>query len=153
MLDSTDMELVHHHEVILDKSKPLSQPILKFIICRVLNYIFFLALFEYQTCNQTLGLSFNTTSFKGTFRNTLGQNWEYVYNNFQNLFNSALYYNWLHRYVSLAINRDFPGGSESKESSHNAGDPDSIPGLGRSPGEENGYLLQYSCLENYMDRG
>lgn len=74
MLDSTDMELVHHHEVILDKSKPLSQPILKFIICRVLNYIFFLALFEYQTCNQTLGLSFNTTSFKGTFRNTLGQN-------------------------------------------------------------------------------
>ena len=35
---------------------------------------FFLALFEYQTCNQTSGLSFNTTSFKGTFPNTLGQN-------------------------------------------------------------------------------
>ena len=31
--------------------------------------------------------------------------------------------------------------------------PDSIPGLGRSPGEENGYPLQYSCLENSMDRG
>ena len=35
----------------------------------------------------------------------------------------------------------------------NAGDVGSIPGLGRSPEEENGYLLQYSCLENSMDRG
>ena len=35
----------------------------------------------------------------------------------------------------------------------NAGDPRSIPGSGRSPGERNGYLLQYSCLENSMDRG
>ena len=33
------------------------------------------------------------------------------------------------------------------------GDQGPIPGLGRSPGEENGYLLQYSCLENPMDRG
>ena len=42
----------------------------------------------------------------------------------------------------------------SKESSCNAGDPDSIPRLGRSPGEGNGYPpLQYSCLENSMDRG
>ena len=47
----------------------------------------------------------------------------------------------------------FPGGSESKESAHNVGDPCSIPGLGRCPGEENGYLPQYSCLENPMDRG
>ena len=35
----------------------------------------------------------------------------------------------------------------------NVGDLDSIPGLGRSPGEGNGNLLQYSCLENPMDRG
>ena len=35
----------------------------------------------------------------------------------------------------------------------NAGDPGSIPGLGRSPGEGNGNALQYSCLENPMDRG
>ena len=35
----------------------------------------------------------------------------------------------------------------------NAGDADSIPGWGRSPGEGNGNLLQYSCLENSMDRG
>ena len=47
----------------------------------------------------------------------------------------------------------FPGGSDGKESACNAGDPGSVPGSGRSPGERNGYLLQYSCLENSMDRG
>ena len=47
----------------------------------------------------------------------------------------------------------FPGGSDSKESARNAGDLDSIPGSGRSPGEENGYPPQYSSLENPMDRG
>ena len=46
-----------------------------------------------------------------------------------------------------------PGGSDSKESAYNAGDLDSIPGLGRSPGEGNGYPLQYSCLENSKDTG
>ena len=40
-----------------------------------------------------------------------------------------------------------------KVSACNAGDPGSIPGLGRSPGEGHGNLLQYSCLENSMDRG
>ena len=47
----------------------------------------------------------------------------------------------------------FHGGSDSKVSACNAGDPGSIPGLGQSPGEGNGYPLQYSCLENPMDRG
>ena len=46
-----------------------------------------------------------------------------------------------------------PGGSVGKESACNAGDPGSIPVLGRSPGEGNGYTVQYSCLENSMDRG
>ena len=46
----------------------------------------------------------------------------------------------------------FPGGSASKASAHNARNPSSIPGLGRSPGEENGNPLQYSCLENSMNR-
>ena len=47
----------------------------------------------------------------------------------------------------------FPVVSDGKESaSCNAGDPGSIPGLGRFPGEGNGYPLQYSCLENSMDR-
>ena len=48
--------------------------------------------------------------------------------------------------------KGFPGGSEVKASASNAGDPGSIPGLGRSPGEGNGNPLQYSCLENPMDR-
>ena len=47
----------------------------------------------------------------------------------------------------------FPGGSDSKASAYNVGDLSSIPGLGRSPGEGNGNPLQYSCLENLMDRG
>ena len=47
----------------------------------------------------------------------------------------------------------FPGGSDGKDSACNAGDVGSIPGSGRSPGEGNGYPLQYSCLENSMARG
>ena len=48
---------------------------------------------------------------------------------------------------------DFPGGSDGKASACNAGDPGSIPGPGRCPGEGNGNPLQYSCLENAMDGG
>ena len=47
----------------------------------------------------------------------------------------------------------FPGGPDSKESAYNAGDPCSIPGSGRSLGEGNEYSVQYSCLENCIDRG
>ena len=47
----------------------------------------------------------------------------------------------------------FPGGSDGKESACRAGDLGSIPGLEKSPGEQNGYPLWYSCLENSMDRG
>ena len=47
----------------------------------------------------------------------------------------------------------FPCSSVSKESACTAGDPGSILGLGRSPGEGNGNPLQYSCLENSMDGG
>ena len=47
----------------------------------------------------------------------------------------------------------FPCGSDSKESACNAGDPGLVPGSGRSPREGNGTPLQYSCLENSMDRG
>ena len=50
-------------------------------------------------------------------------------------------------------NCSFPGGSDGKESAHSAGDPGPIPGLGRSPGGGNGSPLQYSCLENSVDRG
>ena len=48
---------------------------------------------------------------------------------------------------------DFPCGSDGKASAYSVGDLGSIPGLGRSRGEGNGNPLQYSCLENPMDRG
>ena len=47
----------------------------------------------------------------------------------------------------------FPGDSGGNKSACNAGDPGSVPGSGRSPGEGNGNPLEYSCLENSMDRG
>ena len=49
--------------------------------------------------------------------------------------------------------RGFPGGSDGEESACNAADMSSIPQMGRSPGEGDGYPLEYSCLENPMDRG
>ena len=48
--------------------------------------------------------------------------------------------------------RDLPGGTDSKESAYSVGDLVSTPGLGRSPGEGHNNPLQYSCLENPMDR-
>ena len=54
--------------------------------------------------------------------------------------------------VVWAFFRDFPGGSDGKASVYNVGDPGSVLGLGRSPGEGNGNPLQYSCLEKPMDR-
>ena len=47
----------------------------------------------------------------------------------------------------------FPGGSDVKVFACKVGDPDSIPGLGRSPGERNGNPVQYSCLKHPMDGG
>ena len=59
---------------------------------------------------------------------------------------------YLHLLVFCLISR-LPGGSEGKASACDAGDPGLIPRSGRSPGEENGHPLQYSCLEKPMDRG
>ena len=53
--------------------------------------------------------------------------------------------------VLVSCRPSFPAGSAGKESAHNAGDLDSIPGLGRSSGEGNSYPLQYSALENSTD--
>ena len=55
--------------------------------------------------------------------------------------------------LSLLNETGFPGGSDGKESAWKGGDPVSTADSGRSPGEGNGYPLQYSCLENSMDRG
>ena len=56
-------------------------------------------------------------------------------------------------YWLLPFLKGFPGGSDGKESACNVGDLGLIPGSGRSPGEGNGYPLQYFCLENPMERG
>ena len=61
-------------------------------------------------------------------------------------------YSYIYLFCCLFI-WSFPGGSEGKASTCNAGDLNSIPGSGRSLGEGNGNPLQYSCLENPMDRG
>ena len=53
----------------------------------------------------------------------------------------------------LFIERGLPRWLSGKESAYNVGDTGLIPGSGRSPGEENGYPLQNSCLENPMDGG
>ena len=59
------------------------------------------------------------------------------------------------KYTDVFTYMNFPGGSDGKESAYNAGDPGSIPGSGRSPGEENGNPnpLQYYCLKSPMGRG
>ena len=54
--------------------------------------------------------------------------------------------------VKYILKWGFPDGSDGGVSACNAGDPGSIPGSGRCLGEENGYPLQYSCLENSIDR-
>ena len=67
---------------------------------------------------------------------------------------SDFHFTSLHKLsTSISISWCFPGGSDNKEFAWNAGDPGLIPGLGRSPGERNGYAFQYSCLENSMDGG
>ena len=64
---------------------------------------------------------------------------------------------WLTDFSSLfqtaAVITEYAGGSDGKESAINAGDLGPIPWSGISPGEGNGYTLQYSCLENSMDKG
>ena len=65
------------------------------------------------------------------------------------------YSSWSHERVghNLATKQEFPGGSDSKDSACNVGDLGSVPRLRRSLGGGHGSPLQYSCLENPMDRG
>ena len=61
--------------------------------------------------------------------------------------------NIISKQLTFLVSKDFPGGSGGEESTCSAGDLGSVLGSGRSPGEENGNPLLYSCLENPMDRG
>ena len=70
------------------------------------------------------------------------------------LYKNSDHHDWCHSEMGKKFREvGFPGGSDGKEHACNVGDPGSIPGLGRSPGEGNGNPLQYSHLENPMDRG
>ena len=69
------------------------------------------------------------------------------------MFYSPLFQDKIKRKHSSKGLLGFPGGSDGKESTCNAGDQDSILGQERSRGEGKGYPLQYSCLQNSMDRG
>ena len=60
---------------------------------------------------------------------------------------------WIITFLLTPVSVGFSSNSDSKECACNVGDPGSIPGSGRSPGEGNGSPLQYSCLENPMGRG
>ena len=78
----------------------------------------------------------------------------YFLEDFEKLKNIFIACNELLKFGShKIIDRGFPSGSVVKDPPANAGEADSIPGLGRSPGEGNGNPLQCSCLENSMDRG
>ena len=62
-------------------------------------------------------------------------------------------YTWLASWeICMQVKKHFPAGSDGKASGYNAGDPGSVPRLGISPGEGNDNPLQYSCLENPMDK-
>ena len=65
----------------------------------------------------------------------------------------SLDYCTVHLTITKKVALGLPWWLSGKESAYNAGDRDSVPGLGRSPGEGNGNPLQYPCLGNPMDRG
>ena len=79
--------------------------------------------------------------------------WEDLMKHFKAYQDSLLYIKLNKQICFLLFLWGFSGGSDGKESAHNAGDLGLISGSGRSPGEENGYPFHYSCLENSMDRG
>ena len=73
-------------------------------------------------------------------------------NTTNNIFNYVSIY-YILIYACVFLDMGLPGGSAVGNLPANSGDAGSIPGSGRSPGEGNGKLLQYSCLGNPMDRG
>ena len=82
--------------------------------------------------------------------------WRLFYKSFFASFQSPRLVIWgkkCRKVISPMVHQGFPDGSDGKKSACNVGDLGLTPGLGRSPGGGNGNPLQYSCLENSMDRG
>ena len=76
-----------------------------------------------------------------------------AYSNATSSMKPLLFFPATKNFILLYRSHGFPHGSDGKASAYNAGDPGSIPGSGRFPGEGNGNPLQHSCLENPMDGG
>ena len=85
------------------------------------------------------------------FQSSFGQLVEFTDKIQNSQLNASFGCTCVHTHTHIYIN--FPGGSDGKASAYSAEDLGSIPGSGRSSGEGNGNPLQYSCLENPMDRG
>ena len=98
-------------------------------------------------------MSLASPALAGRFSTTAPKYSEAMWNKGQEL-RTWKYPSWIPSLILHMWLGDFdPGGSEVKASAWNAGDPGSIPGSGRSPGEGNGNPLQYSCLEDPMEEG
>ena len=128
---------------------------------------------EYWNCLTGISLSYSKAERRSNVQNreygvTLGchviffhvlsiRDWSWMFNMYEFIKLSNFLHNhfqiWEIKISSSLRKIDFPGGSDGKASAYNVGDLGSIPGSGRSPGEGNGNLLQYSCLENPMDGG
>ena len=91
-------------------------------------------------------------NYKATLENSLEVSYEINYITYYSIQHAQFWF-LPSECKPVSAKRPFPGGSGGKESACNAGNPDSIPRLGRSLGEGNDNPLHYSCLENSMDRG
>ena len=95
-----------------------------------------------------------TTRMSTTLTQYMLSGWQCMPRSFVFKGKKSIYEETLDSEVSrILISPGLPCGSDGEESAHNVGDPGSITESGRSPGEGNGHLLQYSCLENSMHRG
>ena len=121
-------------------------------VCSVSTLLYFLVIFRKSLSSWGRKESDATECLNWTELTSLRFNYILYKNDFISYFMVIIRIQW-GNICENAYYRDFPGGSDGKESASKARDPGLIPGLGRSSGEENGNPLQYSYLENPMDRG
>ena len=108
---------------------------------KYVHFYHFLDFIYKQHCMLSLCLTFHS----------VWQSW--VHPCFTNYIILLFFFNWLSNIPLYIWATNFTGGSDGKAAVCNVGDPGSIPGLGRSPGEGNDNPLQYYCLENPTDKG
>ena len=113
-----------------------------------------------QTCRESVCSMKDLVSIPGSGRSSGERNgYPLQYSCLENAMDRGAWWDTVHGVaksqtgLTNTFTLGFPGGSDGKESACNAGAEGSVAGLGRSPGEGNGFPLQYSCLKNSMDRG